>query len=82
MPLELLLQQEAKGLTDEELKEVIRYVRFIKIEAGVPTKYSKSTISSTGKKKIRSAGKYRGQGWMADDFDAPLDDFKFAPELT
>ena len=27
-------------------------------------------------KKIRSAGKYRGQGWMADDFDAPLDDFR------
>ena len=76
MPLELLLQQEAKGLTDEELKEVIRYVRFIKIEAGVSTKYSKSIITSTGKKKIRSAGKYRGQGWMADDFDAPLDDFK------
>lgn len=76
MPLELLLQQEAKGLTDEELKEVIRYVRFIKIGAGISTKYSSSTVTSTGKKKIRSAGKYRGQGWMADDFDAPLDDFK------
>lgn len=76
MPLELLLQQEAKGLTDEALKEVIRYVRFIKIESGIPMKYSSSNVTSTGKKKLRSAGKYRGQGWMADDFDAPLDDFK------
>lgn len=76
MPLELLLQQEAKGLTDEELKEVIRYVRFIKIEAGIPAYYSRNNVTSTGKKKIRSAGKYRGQGWMAEDFDAPLDDFK------
>lgn len=76
MPLELLLQQEVKGLTDEGLKEVIRYVRFMKIEAGIPVKHSDSTVTSTGKKKIRRAGKYRGQGWMADDFDAPLDDFK------
>jgi hypothetical protein len=76
MPLELLLQQEAKGLTDEALREVIRYVRFIKIEAGILAKYSNSSLTSTGKRKIRSAGKYRGQGWMSDDFDAPLDDFK------
>ena len=24
----------------------------------------------------RKAGMFKGQGWMADDFDAPLDEFK------
>ena len=76
MPLELLLQQETKGLTEDELKEVIRYIRFIKIESGISARHSKSTNTSTGKRKIRSAGKYRGQGWMSDDFDEPLDVFK------
>ncbi len=27
-------------------------------------------------KKIRVLGKGRGKGWMAPDFDAPLEDFK------
>ena len=27
-------------------------------------------------KKIREFGGWEGQVWMADDFDAPLDDFK------
>ena len=27
-------------------------------------------------KKIRQFGGWEGQVWMADDFDAPLDDFK------
>lgn len=27
-------------------------------------------------KKVRQFGGWKGQIWMADDFDAPLDDFK------
>lgn len=79
MPLEMLLQQETKGLSDDALKEVIRYIRFMKIEAGYSIKYTDlyhDTSKTSGRQKIRLAGKYRGQGWMADDFDAPLDDFK------
>ena len=43
------------------------------------------SLPQTNQKELRdarkrTAGKYRGQGWMADDFDAPLDDFKeYAP---
>ena len=78
MPLEMLLQQETKGLTDEALREVIRYIRFMKIEAGNSIKYGRTEPASGISEKIkrRCAGKYRGQGWMSDDFDAPLDDFK------
>ena len=76
MPLELLIQQETKGLSDDALKEIIRYIRFMKIEAGNSAKYSNTYQTNSNSKKIRSAGKYRGQGWMAEDFDAPLDDFK------
>ena len=78
MSLELLLQQETKGLTDEALREVIRYIRFMKIEAGNSVMYVKNESGSGVSEKIkrRCAGKYRGQGWMSDDFDAPLDDFK------
>lgn len=29
-----------------------------------------------GKPYYRKAGMFKGKGWMADDFDAPLDEFK------
>ena len=73
MPIDILLQ-EAKGLSDEALMEVVRFVRFMKTESAGTTPL---TASADGKKqKLRSAGKYRGKGWMADDFDAPMIDFK------
>ncbi len=71
MALDMIIQ-EAEGMSDEALMEVVRFMRFIKIETcNIPA--SDIDIS---KKKIRSAGIYRGQGWMSDDFDEPLDDFK------
>ena len=36
----------------------------------------KIKIVATPKKKYRKAGKYKGQMWMSDDFDEPLEDFK------
>lgn len=62
MGLDLLLQ-ETKGLSEESLIEAVRLA-------------SINDTSTNGKEKIRSAGKYRCNGWMADDFDAPLNDFK------
>lgn len=71
MALDMIIQ-EAEGMSDEALMEVVRFMRFIKIEArDIP-----ASDIDIGKKKIRSAGIYRGQGWMSDDFDEPLDDFK------
>lgn len=75
MSLDMILQQETKGLTDEAMMEVIRFVRFMKLEAGYHDRYLEKTRSSTGKKKYRTTGKYLGQGWMSDDFDEPLAEF-------
>ena len=71
MPFELLIQ-ETQGLSDEAIMEVVRFVRFMKYEA----KKAPAQAGQPEKKKFRTAGKYRGQGWMADDFDSPLEDFK------
>lgn len=68
MPIDLLMK-EAEGMSDDAIMEVIRFMRFIKIENNVRN-------SSSLKRRTGLAGKYRGQGWMADDFDAPLDDFR------
>lgn len=74
MGLDLLLQ-ETKGLSEEALMEVVRFVKFMKAESANDLRLASSN-DTNGKKKIRSAGKYSGKGWMADDFDAPLNDFK------
>ena len=71
MALELILQ-EAQGLSEEALMEVLRFMKFIKAESG-KTADTKSEIEHS---KVRKAGLYRGQIWMADDFNAPLSEFK------
>lgn len=38
--------------------------------------YNEDAKIETGHSKVRKAGLYRGQIWMADDFDAPLSEFK------
>ncbi|MBQ9061261.1 MAG: DUF2281 domain-containing protein [Eubacterium sp.] len=68
MPIDLLVK-EAEGMSDDAIMEVVRFMRFIKIENNISGK-------STSLKRKGLAGKYRGQGWMADDFDAPIDDFR------
>ena len=71
MALDLILQ-EAQGLSEESLMEVIRFMKFIKAE-GMKAADAKSEMEYS---KVRKAGLYRGQIWMADDFDAPLSEFK------
>ena len=65
MALELLLQ-EAQGLSEDSLMEVLRFMRFNKAEG-------ERAASQTTQRK---AGQYRGQIWMAEDFDAPMSEFK------
>ena len=74
MALDLLLQ-EASGLSEAELNQVIRFVRFIKIESA-NKKSSGNEDGNTHSSVIRKAGIYRGKVWMSDDFNDPLDDFK------
>ena len=73
MALELLLN-EAKGMSDEALMEVIRFMRFLKVDSA--DRPVADTMTSEGKKKYRTAGSYRGQIIMSDDFDEPIEDFK------
>ncbi len=64
MPLDMLIE-ETKGLSDESLMEVVRFVRFLKHEN-----------DNQSKQKHRKAGRYRGAVLLTDDFDAPLPEFK------
>lgn len=66
MALDLIVQ-EAEGMTDEALMEVLHYMQFIKI--------TMKPSAEPGKKKRRIGGIYHGQIRIAPDFDAPLDDF-------
>ncbi len=71
MPIDILIK-EASGLSDEALMEVVRFVRFMKMESANSVPHA----ADEKKKKIRRAGKYQGKGWMADDFDAPIAGFE------
>ena len=69
MAIDMLIQ-EAKGMTDEKIMEVVRFVRFLKNE-----NYSEDHSEN---RKYRTAGELKNIGKMTitDDFDEPLDDFK------
>ena len=72
MAIEALLK-EAKGLSEESLLEVIRFIRFLKQEHQNSSDLPDALPSQ---QKIRKEGLYKGQIWMSDDFNSPLDEFK------
>jgi hypothetical protein len=69
MALDLLLE-EAQGMSEDSLMEVVRFMRFVKQENNI----SAPQISADGKPVIRKPGLYKDQIFISDDFDAPLDD--------
>jgi len=73
MPLDLLVA-EAEGMTDDAIMEVVRFMKFIKIEQRSSSVYA----PHKPEKRLREAGYFKntGKGWMTDDFDEPLDDFE------
>ena len=73
MAIDVLIR-EARGMSDEAIMEVVRFMRFIKTEPA--SQRSASPADSTSKKVLRHAGKYCGKGWMSDNFDETLDEFK------
>ena len=75
MTLDLVLR-EAEGMSEEALLEVLHFMRFIKTEPLNRINPKQAPTMADGKTIYRKAGLRRGQIWMAEDFDAPLDDFK------
>ena len=70
MALDLLLQ-EARDLSETEINQVIRFVRFIKIDSAYKnTPGNDDMINSDS--VIRKAGIYSGKGWMSEDFNDPF----------
>jgi hypothetical protein len=66
MTNEQTLIQEIYSLPDNLKQEVLHYIQFLKQKQTHPTK--------TPRKK-RKAGSAKGEIFMADDFEAPLEDF-------
>lgn len=66
--IEQTLIQEIHTLPESLKQEVLHYVRFLKQKQNVQNEPKK-----IGKK--RQAGSAKGEIFMADDFDAPLEDF-------
>ncbi len=76
MPIDLLMQ-ETKGLSDDAIMEVVRFIRFMKLETMiVPMESGAAPMAQNGKPLLRRSGALKGQIRMTGDFDAPLDDFR------
>lgn len=71
-----MLMQEAQGMSEAALMEVVRFMRFLKGEHQAESKQSASAQDKDSSKWLRKPGGLRGKIVMADDFDAPLEDFK------
>lgn len=70
------LIQEARGMTDDTLMEVIHFMKYLKI---APLRKSSFKVVPTGqneKSVYRRPGLYKDQIRIAEGFDDPLDDFK------
>lgn len=75
MALDLLLE-EAQGMSEASLMEVVRFMRFVKMENNENLEESVSHNVEGNSTVIRKPGLYKGLIKMADDFNAPLEDFK------
>ena len=75
MPLDMLLQ-EAKGMTDDTLMEVVHFMQFLKIAPVKSAAVYASPMDSHEKKIYREPGLYKDQIRIAEGFDDPLDDFE------
>jgi len=75
MALKMILQ-EAKGMSDESLMEVLNFIRFLKVSSVKVSIDPIQQIASNGKRKIRSGGILKGRIKMAGNFDDPIDDFE------
>ena len=70
-----MLMQEAQGMSEAALMEVVRFMRFIKGEHRAESEQNAAQGKDNGK-WFRKPGGLSGKIVMSDDFDAPLEDFK------
>lgn len=63
---------EAKTHFSKLIEQIQRGEEVVIAKAGVPV--ARLTAYTPDKPKIRPPGGMKGQGWIADDFDAPLPD--------
>ncbi len=75
MSIDVLLQ-EARGMTDDTLREVIHYMQFLKVAPSRTIEVSVTPIEENKEIVYRQPGLYKNQIKMSDDFDNPLDDFE------
>ncbi|MGV0026718.1 type II toxin-antitoxin system VapB family antitoxin [Phormidesmis priestleyi] len=66
--LQTEILESLQQLPDSLQQEVLHYIEFLK------TRYAQPKAETP--KKRRAAGALKGKIIMADDFDAPLEDFK------
>lgn len=66
MPMEALIE-DIKKLPEEGYEDLVAYVEFLNFKFKI----------SRSPEKTRQIGGFRGElKYMADDFDAPIEDFK------
>ena len=75
MPIDALIQ-EAKGMTDETLMEVVHFMQYLKIAPLRKSSFSFAFAGESKKTVYRKPGLYKDQIRIAAGFDDPLDDFK------
>ncbi len=64
-----VILEKLEALPESLQTEVLHYIEFLL------NKYAEQSPAETPQKK-RKAGLLKGKIWMADDFDAPLEDLK------
>ena len=65
----ITVENELKSIPEQYMGEVMTYLQFLKWKIN-------SQAEKSQEKPKRKLGSLNGQMWMADDFDAPLDEFK------
>lgn len=66
-----VILEKLEQLSDSLQTEVLHYIEFLS------DRYAKTGVTTiTPRTKRGGLGSLKGQIWMADDFDAPLDDLQ------
>ena len=64
------LIETAQKLSPEQFAMLLNFAKFLEQQS------EKDEQSSRAAERERILEKYKGKGWIADDFDAPLEEFK------
>ena len=75
MPLEMLME-EAKGMTDDALMEVIHYMQFLKTVPQNTVVVAVSQTINNQEKLYRKPGIYKNKIKILEEFDNIPDDFE------